>query len=95
MTDPSIKYLIGTKALEMGLNLTKADYVIHLDPPLTFASYDQRCSRARRQGRNDKVISVRMVTAGSLEQRIYKLIESKKLISLSAMPYSLMKEIIE
>ena len=95
MTDPSIKYLIGTKALEMGLNLTKADYVIHLDPPLTYSSYDQRCSRARRQGRNDKVISVRMVTAGSLEQRIYKLIESKKLISLSAMPYSLMKEIIE
>lgn len=87
-TDPAIRYLIGTKALEMGLNLQAADYVIHLDPPLTYSSYDQRCSRARRQGRNDKVISVRMVTAGSLESRIYRLIENKKNISLLSMPYN-------
>ena len=77
-TDPNIRYLIGTRALEMGLNLQAADYVIHIDPCLTFSSFDQRCSRARRQGRNDKVISVRMITAGSLESKIYKLIENKR-----------------
>jgi SNF2 family DNA or RNA helicase len=93
-TDPQINYLILTSAGEMGLNLQAADYVIHLDPPLTYSSYDQRCSRAHRQGRKDKVISVRMVTAGTLEERIYKLIENKKLMSLAAMPYSLMKELV-
>jgi SNF2 family DNA or RNA helicase len=60
-TDPGIKYLCGTKAVEMALNLQAADYVIHIDPPLTYSSYDQRCSRARRNGRKDKVISVRLV----------------------------------
>lgn len=87
-TDAETKYLVMTRAGEMGLNLQAADFVIHLDPPLTYASYDQRCSRARRQGRKDRVVSVRLVIKDSIEEKIYKLIERKRMISLTAMPYN-------
>lgn len=93
-TNPEVNYLVMTKAGEMGLNIQSADYVIFLDPPLTYSSYDQRCSRARRQGRADKVISVRITVKGSIEDRIWKLIESKRLISLASMPYNEWKELI-
>lgn len=95
-TDPKVKYLVGTKAMEMALNLQAADFVIHLDPPLTYSSYDQRISRARRQGRKDKVVSVKFIVKNSIEEKIYRLIERKKLISLLAMPYSeLKKELLD
>ena len=93
-TNPEVKYLVMTKAGEMGLNIQAADYVIHLDPPLTFSSFDQRNSRARRVGRLDKVISVRITVKGTIEDRIWKLIESKRLISLASMPYNEWKELI-
>lgn len=93
-TNKVINYLIGTKAMEMGLNIQSADYVIHLDPPMTYSSYDQRNSRARRQGRQDKVVSVRITVKGSIEERIWKLIERKKELSLMAMPYNELKELI-
>lgn len=87
-TSKAINFLIGTRAMEMGLNIQSADYVIHLDPPLTYSSYDQRNSRARRQGRQDKVVSVRLTVKGSVEERIWRLIERKKELSLMAMPYN-------
>lgn len=91
-TDPATKFLVMTRAGEMALNLQAADFVIHYDPPLTYSSYDQRCSRARRQGRKDPVVSVRLVCKDTIEEKIYKLIETKKLISLLAMPYSELKK---
>jgi len=92
--DPDCKFLVGTSAVEMGINAQKGDYIIHLDPPMTYASYDQRISRARRQGRKDKVVSVRLVSRGTIEEKIYKLIEKKKTISIMAMPYTeLVKEL--
>jgi len=94
-SSPDIKHLIMTRAGELGLNLQSASYVVHYDPPLTYSSYDQRNSRARRQGRQDKVISVRITVKGSIEDRIWKLIERKRLISLQAMPYNeLIKELL-
>lgn len=93
---PKVQFLVGTRAIEMALNLHAADFVIHLDPPMTYASYDQRISRARRQGRKDKVVSVRIVSRGTIEEKIYRLIEKKKNISIMAMPYTeLVKELFE
>jgi SNF2 family DNA or RNA helicase len=91
--NPDRQILIGTSALEMGVNLQCAGLIVHYDPPLTWSAYDQRCSRAHRHGRTDKVVSVRMVS--KIEPKLYKLIETKQLISLSAMPYSVMKDILE
>lgn len=92
--NPNRQILIGSKAIEMGLNLQCAGLVVHYDPPLTYSSYDQRNSRAHRQGRADKVISVRITVKGTIEDRIWKLIESKRLISLASMPYNEWKELI-
>jgi SNF2 family DNA or RNA helicase len=92
MENPAIRFLVGTSAMQEGINAQAGDFVIHLDPPMTWSAYDQRCSRAHRHGRTDKVVSVRMVS--KIEPKLYKLIENKQLISLSAMPYSVMKEIL-
>jgi SNF2 family DNA or RNA helicase len=92
-TDPNTRFLVGTSAMQEGINAQAGDFVIHLDPPMTWSAYDQRCSRAHRHGRTDKVVSVRMVS--KIEPKLYKLIETKQLISLSAMPYSVMKDILE
>jgi len=92
--NPDRQILFASKALEMGVNLQCVSLVVHYDPPLTYSSYDQRCSRARRQGRADKVISVRITVKGTVEDRIWKLIEAKRLISLASMPYNEWKELL-
>ena len=93
--NPERQILIMSRAGEMALNLHQSDLVFHYDCPMTYASYDQRISRARRQGRKDPVVSVRMVTRGTLEEKIYKLIEKKKDISLATMPFTeLIKELL-
>lgn len=87
--NPNVKILIMSgKVGEMGLNLQVASYVIHYDPPLSWASYDQRIARARRKGQKSAVVSVRLFCYNSVESRIYTLIEKKKNISLMAMPFN-------
>ena len=63
-------FLISLKAGGVGLNLTGADYVVHLDPWWNPAVEDQASDRAHRIGQTRPVTVYRLVTRGTIEERI-------------------------
>ena len=71
-------FLISLKAGGVGLNLTAADYVIHLDPWWNPAVEDQASDRAHRMGQQKPVTVYRLVASGTIEQKIVALHESKR-----------------
>ncbi len=71
-------FLISLKAGGFGLNLTMADYVIIADPWWNPAAEDQASGRAHRIGQQRPVTVYRLVTQGSIEDRIVKLHHSKR-----------------
>ena len=77
-TDPTIPiFLVSLKAGGTGLNLTGADYVIHYDPWWNPAVEDQATDRAYRIGQTKKVFVYRLITKGTVEEKIQRL-KSKK-----------------
>lgn len=66
-------FLISLKAGGSGLNLTEADYVIHLDPWWNPAVEDQASDRAHRMGQQRPVTIYRLVTENSIEEQIVSL----------------------
>ena len=71
-------FLISLKAGGFGLNLTAADYVIIADPWWNPAAEDQAMGRAHRIGQQRPVTVYRLVTAGSVEERIVALHQDKR-----------------
>ena len=71
-------FLLSLKAGGTGLNLTAADYVIHLDPWWNPAVEDQASDRAHRIGQKRPVTIYRMVQQGSVEEKILALHQSKR-----------------
>jgi superfamily II DNA or RNA helicase len=71
-------FLISLKAGGFGLNLTAADYVVIADPWWNPAAEDQAMGRAHRIGQQRPVTVYRLVTAGSVEERIVALHQDKR-----------------
>lgn len=71
-------FLISLKAGGTGLNLTGADTVIHYDPWWNPAVEDQATDRAYRIGQNKSVHVIKLVTKGTIEEKIADLQERKK-----------------
>ena len=71
-------FLISLKAGGVGLNLTKANVVIHLDPWWNPAVEDQATDRAHRIGQKKVVTVYRLVTNHTIEQKIIGLHENKR-----------------
>lgn len=71
-------FLISLKAGGTGLNLTAADYVIHLDPWWNPAVEDQASDRAYRMGQQRPVTIYRLVTQNTLEEKIIALHAEKR-----------------
>jgi SNF2 family DNA or RNA helicase len=71
-------FLISLKAGGFGLNLTAADYVIIADPWWNPASEEQAGARAHRIGQQRPVTVYRLVTQGSIEEKIVRLHRSKR-----------------
>jgi superfamily II DNA or RNA helicase len=74
-------FLISLKAGGFGLNLTAADYVIHLDPWWNPAVEAQATDRAHRIGQEKPVTVYRLVTKDTIEQSILRLHSEKKAIA--------------
>jgi len=74
-------YLISLKAGGTGLNLTGADMVIHYDPWWNPAVEDQATDRVYRIGQKNVVNVMKLITKGTIEEKIYKLQERKKDLS--------------
>ena len=71
-------FLISLKAGGTGLNLTAADYVIHLDPWWNPAVEDQASDRAHRMGQLRPVTIYRLVTQNTIEEQIIALHAQKR-----------------
>ncbi len=71
-------FLLSLKAGGTGLNLTAADYVIHLDPWWNPAVEDQASDRAHRIGQKRPVTIYRMIQRGSVEEKILQLHGTKR-----------------
>jgi len=71
-------FLISLKAGGLGLNLTAADYVIHMDPWWNPAVEDQASDRAHRIGQTRPVTIYRLVCKSSIEEKIVRLHQEKR-----------------
>lgn len=71
-------FLISLKAGGTGLNLTGADTVIHYDPWWNPAVEDQATDRSYRIGQKKSVYVMKLVTRGTIEEKIIALQEKKR-----------------
>lgn len=71
-------FLISLKAGGTGLNLTAADYVIHMDPWWNPAVEEQASDRAHRIGQERPVTVYRIVAKGTVEEKIVDLHARKR-----------------
>ena len=77
--DPDIPFfLISLKAGGVGLNLTAADYVIHIDPWWNPAVEMQATDRTHRIGQDKPVFVYKLITRDSVEEKILQLQERKR-----------------
>ncbi|MCE9612752.1 MAG: DEAD/DEAH box helicase [Lentisphaerae bacterium] len=73
-------FLISLKAGGSGLNLTGADTVIHFDPWWNPAVENQATDRAYRIGQRRTVYSIKLITAGTVEEKVLALQHRKQAI---------------
>jgi superfamily II DNA or RNA helicase len=71
-------FLISLKAGGVGLNLTGADTVVHFDPWWNPAVEDQATDRAHRIGQSRVVTSYKLITRGTVEEKILTLQQKKR-----------------
>ncbi|TNM42034.1 DEAD/DEAH box helicase [Nocardioides albidus] len=71
-------FLLSLKAGGTGLNLTRADHVVHFDRWWNPAVEEQATDRAYRIGQTRPVQVHRMVTRGTIEERVAQLLDRKR-----------------
>ncbi len=81
-SDPWI-FILSLKAGGTGLNLVSANHVIHYDLWWNPAVEDQASDRAYRIGQKSNVFVHRLLTKGTIEEKIDKMIEKKRALSES------------
>lgn len=73
-------FLISLKAGGVGLNLTAADYVFLVDPWWNPAVELQAVDRTHRIGQEKKVFTYKLITSGSIEEKVLKLQKDKQTV---------------
>ncbi|OUR97097.1 hypothetical protein A9Q84_12260 [Halobacteriovorax marinus] len=71
-------FLISLKAGGYGLNLTEANYCFLLDPWWNPAVEGQAIDRMHRIGQNKEVFAFKLLSVGTVEEKIIKMQEKKK-----------------
>lgn len=74
-------FLISLKAGGLGLNLTRANYVIHTDPWWNPAIEAQATDRAHRIGQQQAVTVYHLIAEGTIEEKIQRLHERKQALA--------------
>ncbi len=76
-------FLLSLRAAGTGLTLTRADHVVHVDRWWNPAVEDQATDRAHRIGQTRPVQVHRIVTEGTLEERIAAVLDGKRDLAAS------------
>lgn len=77
--DPSIPFfLVSLKAGGVGLNLTVADYVVHIDPWWNPAVERQASDRTHRIGQDKPVFVHKLIARDTVEEKMLELQERKR-----------------
>ena len=79
--DKTNVFFIMLKSGGTGLNLTGADIVIHLDLWWNPQAENQATDRAHRIGQKNVVEVIKIITKGTIEEKILELQEKKKILS--------------
>jgi len=74
-------FVISLKAGGLGLNLTGANYVFHLDPWWNPAIEQQATDRAYRIGQNQAVTVYHLISQNTIEEKIVRLHKTKKALA--------------
>jgi hypothetical protein len=75
---PPRVFVLSLKAGGTGLNLTRASHVFHFDRWWNPAVEDQATDRAYRIGQTRRVLVYRFLTAGTVEEKIDRMLEGKR-----------------
>lgn len=87
--DPAIPvFLMSLKAGGYGLNLTGASYVIHFDPWWNPAAEEQATDRVHRIGQSREVFSYKLITRGTVEEKILDLQARKRELARDLLAYA-------
>lgn len=71
-------FLLSTRAGGLGINLTAADTVIFFDSDWNPSNDQQAMDRAHRLGQTKQVTVYRLITKGTIDERIIKMARNKK-----------------
>jgi len=76
--DPECRVILMTNAGSTGLNLQSANTVINVDLPWNPAVLEQRIARAHRMGQKNPVHVYKLVTTGTIEEKLLSTLASKQ-----------------
>ncbi|MEU9848772.1 DEAD/DEAH box helicase [Streptomyces sp. NPDC047985] len=79
--DPAPLFVLSVKAAGTGLNLTRAEHVVHYDRPWNPAVEDQATDRAYRIGQRRTVQVHHLITEGTVEDHIGELLARKRALT--------------
>ena len=74
-------FVLSLRAAGTGLNLTRADHVIHVDRWWNPAVEDQATDRAHRIGQTQRVQVHRLISEGTIEESVAELIAAKRTLA--------------
>ena len=75
------KILIMSPAGGEGLNLQRANYIIHYDLPWSVSKIEQREGRAHRIGQKNKVTVFMLIVKNSIDEYVFKVLHKKQKLS--------------
>lgn len=93
--DSVLLFFISLKAGGTGLNLTKASYVVILDPWWNPFAERQAIARAHRIGQQNNVMVTRFIAKDTIEEKIITLQQKKKLLSESIIDVEALPDLSE
>ncbi len=94
-TDPQCRAILMTNAGSTGLNLQSANTVINVDLPWNPAVLEQRIARAHRMGQMNPVHVYKLVTTGTIEEKLLDTLASKQDLANAALDMSSDVESVE
>lgn len=96
INSPSVKYLVGTRAISTGLNLQNASVLVNFDQPWSVGQKVQRTGRIHRIGQDKNVFVYNLLGKNTVDFHVKKLLSQKQELAdqIQRLSYGEMRELI-